>query len=134
MRSFAGILSIGLFLFGFLAEKKSSGADTAIVTLSPTTAPGTAEPGVTVVNVTGTGFPTGAINASAVNVSLQPALGAAPLQTAVVSAVTTVFGATRRIVFQIAPGNSVSAPTEYMVSVSGSTSGGAMFASGNAAT
>jgi beta-lactam-binding protein with PASTA domain len=102
----------------------------AAVTLQPGTAPAAAEPGVTIVNVMGSGFPTGTIPAANVNVELAPA-GSGPVMTAAVLSVVTVIGTTRRIAFQISPTNQVSLPTVYKVSVSGTTSTGVSFASSN---
>ncbi len=102
----------------------------AAVTLQPGTAPAAAEPGVTIVNVMGSGFPTGTIPAANVNVELAPA-GSGPVMTAAVLSVVTVIGTTRRIAFQISPTNQVSLPTVYKVSVSGTTSTGVSFASYN---
>ncbi len=98
--------------------------------VSPSTAPGTAEPGVTTICLNGTGYPAGTINPAQVTVQVQPqAPATGPAMTAVVSAVTSVLGGARRIAFTAVPANSannVLAPTNYLVSVSGSTVGGAI--------
>src|SRR5262249_40625899 len=96
------------------------------ITLSPTTPPGAASAGVTVVNLTGSGFPTGTITPNLVTVTLAPATSG-PAQSATVTGVTTVVGSTRRIVFQVLAGRPVSAPTAYLVSVRGATSTGVTF-------
>jgi hypothetical protein len=100
------------------------------VTLQPSTVPGSAEPGVTYVNLTGTNFPAGTISPSSVNVNLAPA-GSGPAMTATVKSVTTLVGTTRRITFQLLPANSVASPTPYLVTVSGTTSQGLSFVSAN---
>ncbi len=105
------------------------------IVLSAATTPSAAEPNVTTVSITGTGFPGGAIVPSGVTVRLTPAAGG-PSMVAVVSAVTTLFGTSRRITFQVSPANSlneVQTPTEYLVSVSGTCSGGVAFSSSNTA-
>src|SRR5713101_1619021 len=76
----------------------------AAVTLQPGTAPAAAEPGVTIVNVMGSGFPAGTIPPGNVNVALTPA-GSGPAMTAIVQSVVTIIGTTRRIAFQISPAN-----------------------------
>src|SRR5260370_3082781 len=102
------------------------------ITLSPTTSPAAAEPGVTLINVTGGGFPAGSIPPNLVTVNLQPATaGSGPALTGLVTAVTTIVGSTRRITFQVVPGNPVQAPTAYLVSVAGSTTAGGTFSSAN---
>src|SRR5260370_20785755 len=61
------------------------------ILLSASTAPSQAEPGVTVTNLTGSGFPRGTINASDVNVQLTPVAPAAGrAMIAAASAVTTL--------------------------------------------
>ena len=95
------------------------------------TAPKAAQPGVTTVNLTGSNFPSGTIAPNQVTVNLQPATGG-PALTAVVSAVTTLFGTSRRITFQVA-GPNVTSPTAYLVSISGTTGTGGSFVSSNQA-
>lgn len=102
----------------------------ASVTLVPTTAPNAAEPGVTVVNATGSGFPAGNISAANVKVTLAPA-SAGPALTATALSTMNIGGSSRRIAFQVAPNSQILAPTVYRVSVSGTTSTGASFASTN---
>jgi len=107
-------------------------AGNSSVTLSPATSPAAGEPGVTLINVTGTGFPAGSIPPNLVTVNLQPVTaGSGPALTGLVTAVTTVVGSTRRITFQVVPGNPVQAPTAYLVSVAGSTAAGGTFSSAN---
>ena len=102
-----------------------------VVTLQPSTGPGTAEPGVTYVSVSGGGFPSGTITTANVTVTLAPATSG-PAMTAVVKAVTALVGTSYRISFLVAAGNSVQSPTVYNVSVSGTTADGtSSFTSGN---
>ena len=124
---------LGPILFLLASQASVLFADTSI-TLSPVTAPAAGEPGVTLINVTGSGFPSGTITPSLVAVSLQPAsVGSSPQLNGVVTAVTTIVGSTRRVTFQIPTGISIATPTNYLVSVSGTTSSGANFSSGNTA-
>ncbi len=110
-------------------------AGPAPVTLATTTAPTAAEAGVTPVNLTGSGFPSGQIDPGAVQVTLQPrAPGSAPAMVANVSSIVAVIGSTRRVTFTaspLVPNNNVPAPTAYVVSLSGVTTGGVTFASSN---
>ena len=105
-------------------------AGPAPITLTSATTPGSAEPGVTYVNVVGSGFPSGTIGAKDVTVTLAPA-STGPAMTAVVQSVTTLFGSSRRVTFQVSPANEVTSPTAYLVSLSGATEQGAAFASTN---
>lgn len=110
-------------------------ATPAAVTLMPTASPSAAEPGVHYVTIIGNNFPTGTITPSGVSVTLNPVtLGAGPTMAAVVQSVTTVIGSTRRVIFQISPAQSVKVPTPYLVSIIGTTTQGASFASQNKAT
>ena len=108
-------------------------ASPSSVTLTASTTPSAAEPGVTFVSVTGNGFPSGTIGPSNVTVTLTPATSG-PAMTAVVQSVTTIVGPTRKVTFQVSSANEVATPTNYLVSLSGSTTAGAAFASTNTAT
>jgi hypothetical protein len=109
-------------------------AEPTAVTLATKTAPTTAQPGVTTVNLTGSNFPSGTISPAQVTVSLQlPPLTTGPALTTVVTSVTTLFGASRRITFRVV-GPNVTAPTPYLVSISGVTGSGGSFVSGNQAS
>ena len=103
------------------------------VTLSPTASPSTGQPGVTVINVTGSGFPSGTVPPANVTVSLQPSAGGSPFVTTP-TVVTKIIGTTERVAFQIPSSIIVSSPTPYQVSTAGSTSTGVTFASGNTAS
>jgi RHS repeat-associated protein len=120
-------------LSGFLEVWAQSPPVTPMtVTLSAALSPSAAQPGVTMVNVIGSNFPSGTIVPSQVTVSLAPAPGSTgPALTAFISAVAALpGGASRRITFQVL-GPNVSAPIIYRISVSGSTSSGQAFVSGN---
>lgn len=105
------------------------------VTLNPSAAPTTAQPGVTVVNVTGSGFPSGTIPPGNVTVTLQPTTaGSGSSGTTVATAVTSILGTTKRVTFQIPTSISVTSPTPYQVLIAGSTSTGIRFSSSNAAS
>lgn len=112
-----------------------SRADTAppvAVTLASPTSPSVAQPGVTSVNVTGSGFPSGTISASGVSVTLAPAT-IGPAESTKVTAATLITGSTWRVTFQVT-GSNVASPTLYKVSLSGTTSTGTSFASANTAS
>lgn len=98
------------------------------VKLNPTTSPTAAEPGVTLVNVIGGGFPSGTITASATHVTLAP-VGSTPSMSAQTVSVTTVIGSTKRVTFQVVRGTNLNAPAQYLVSVSGTDSLGTSFTS-----
>ncbi len=86
--------------------------------------PATGNAGVTVENLTGSGFPSGSITAANLTVTFAKTCNATPAATATPSVVTTILGTTRRISFTI-PG-ALSAGT-YAVSVAGKTSSNASF-------
>ena len=124
-----------LLVFALFPIEVVRGQSPSTIVLSAAATPSAAEPNVTAVSVTGSGFPSGTIAPSAVTVHLAPiAPAAGPAMVAVVSAVTTLFGSSRRITFQVAPANlliNVQNPTNYGVSVSGTSSGGVSFSSSN---
>ncbi|MDE3178380.1 MAG: hypothetical protein KGM47_01870, partial [Acidobacteriota bacterium] len=123
-----GLIEIAL-LAVFLASPLQA---QSTVRLSPAVSPSSGQPGVTLLSVIGSGFPAGTIPAANVTVALQPSSGGSPVTTAA-TAVTTIFGTTRRVSFQIPASVSVASPTPYQVLISGSTSTGIAFSSGNAA-
>ena len=100
------------------------------VTLSAI-APAVAQPAVHTVAITGSGFPTGSMQAGGVTISLRAASGGASITTTATS-VLALPGTTRRVSFVVPGEISVSTPTAYQVSLSGRTTGGAAFASTNA--
>jgi hypothetical protein len=91
-----------------------------VVTLSSAASPTSGQPGVTTINVTGSGFPSGTILPASTTVSLQPAAGGAATNTSA-TAVTTIAGTTRRVIFLIPASISVSSPTGYKVTLAGQT-------------
>ncbi|MEO8126716.1 MAG: IPT/TIG domain-containing protein [Bryobacteraceae bacterium] len=103
------------------------------VMLSPVASPAVGQAGATSVNLTGTGFPAGTISPQTTIVELQPANGG-PAVAAKVMAVTTIFGSTRRVTFLIPASLSATGPTQYVASVSGTTSTATTFASFNSAS
>jgi hypothetical protein len=112
-----------------------TGAATA-VNLSPTASPASGQPGITVINLTGSGFPAGSIQPAAVAVSLKPAAAAigGTAVTTPASAVITLAGSTRRVTFTIPASLAVKTPTLYAVSISGKTTTNIAFASSNTAS
>src|SRR5437879_2626241 len=121
-----------------------------VVTLASTTSPNAGEPGVTNMDVVGSNFPSGTIPPANVSVTLKPAVAGPPGATTTATAVGAVIGSVRRVfrtdnrshrgavigsvrrVFFVVPSSiNVSAPTAYKVSLSGTTSTGAAFSSGN---
>src|SRR5579864_7842872 len=82
-----------------------------LVTLGPTTSPPAGAAGVTSVNVTGNGFPTGSILPASTSVMLNPANGTGSSATTAPTTVTTIIGTTRRVTFTIPGSIAVSTPT-----------------------
>jgi RHS repeat-associated protein len=124
---------LGLAVLGLDSPLRLWAQSTVTVTLSPSASPSAGQPGVTVVNVTGAGFPSGTIPPANVTVTLQPSAGGSSATTPA-TAVTKIIGTTERVTFQIPSSITVSSPTPYKVSVAGSTSTGVQFASGNTAS
>jgi PKD repeat protein len=92
--------------------------------------PTSAEPGLTTVSVTGSGFPSGTISPASVTVTLTPKSGG----TAVTTTATTVTpgtGSTYTIAFVVPASISVSTPTVYQVAISGADTVGTLFQSSN---
>ena len=104
-----------------------------VVALSPAATPAAGQAGVTSVSVTGSGFPTAAMTAANTDVKLEPAVGGAAVFTKATS-IATLVGATRRVTFLIPASIAVAIPTPYLVSVSGTATGGGTFSSANKAT
>ncbi|HEX4156514.1 MAG TPA: polysaccharide lyase family protein [Acidobacteriaceae bacterium] len=113
-----GVLSI--LLCGMKAEA-------ATVKLNAVTSPSSGSAGTSTVSVTGTGFPTGAINPGSVVVSLASTCGGPPT-TATATAVQSIIGTSDRISFAI-PGSL--AAGSYFVSVSGTSESAVSFTSGS---
>ncbi len=104
------------------------------VKLTSPTSPSASQAGGALVNVIGSGFPSGTIPPGNVTVSLVPATsGGGPSANTTATGVTTIFGSTRRVTFQIPIALTTNTPTAYLVSISGMTSTNAAFASSNSA-
>src|SRR5678809_494660 len=86
------------------------------VSLSTAVSPAAGQPGVTSINVTGSGFPTGTILPASTTVSLQ-AVSGGPIVTAPATAVTTIAGTSRRVTFTIPNTIAVTTPTAYRIGI-----------------
>lgn len=104
-----------------------------LITLTSSASPSAGQPGVTVVTLTGSGFPAGTIGGDSVDVRLEPA-GGGTVTTTKSTSVTTVVGSTRRIAFLVPASIVVNVPAPFLVSISGATTTGVTFASSNSAT
>jgi hypothetical protein len=100
----------------------------AAIKLNVATAPGSGMAGSSYVNVTGSGFPSGAITPANVVVSLGSACGGPPAATTTAASVKLILGSSYRVQFQIP---SSVAPGTYYVTVNDDFSGDANFVSGN---
>ena len=87
----------------------------AQVKLDPTAAPNSGQPGVQVIKVTGSGFPSGTIPAQNVTVSLVP--GAGPKGVATATAVTHISGTIHSVSFKIPSSLVFHAPLAYKVCI-----------------
>jgi hypothetical protein len=96
--------------------------------------PTSAEPGITTVSVTGTGFPTLAIQPASVTVTLTPKSGGTPVITPATSVTAGSTAGTNTIAFLVPASISVSAKTTYEISISGVDQAGSLFQSSNTAT
>jgi PA14 domain len=103
------------------------------VTLQASASPAAGQAGVTVITVTGGGFPAGSILASATTVTLESAINGSSIGTPATSVVTVV-GTTRRVSFVIPSAILISQPTIYYVTVAGKTATGVAFGSVTKAT
>jgi hypothetical protein len=122
---------VGVAVFGFWA----AGEAQTQVSLSSVASPSAGQAGVTTITLTGSNFPAGTINATQVQVRLQPARsGGGPPTTVAASGVATVVGSTRRVTFTIPSTVTVGGPTAYRASLSGATTSGIAFASSNSAS
>jgi hypothetical protein len=95
--------------------------------------PTSAEPGITTVSVSGSGFPPGTIFPANVTVTLTPKSGGTAV-TATPTTVTAGAGSSNTIAFVVPPAIVVSAPTAYLVTISGTDPAGEVFQSSNSAT
>lgn len=103
------------------------------VTLNPATTPGSGDAGVSLVSVTGHGFPSGTILPGKVSVTLKPVVSGPP--TAIVKAiqVKVISGSTETVTFRIPVQLVVPTATAYAVSIAGTTTTGNSFRSVNTA-
>ncbi len=127
-------LPLPLFLIGACASAGVAGAQTTggTVNLASVTSPSSGQPGVTSINLIGTNYPSGTINAAQVQITLTPAsAGSNATVSFSPSAVITLFGSSQRVTFTIPSSISVTAPVLYLVSIAGQTSDGVSFSSGN---
>ncbi|MDQ2840874.1 MAG: PASTA domain-containing protein [Acidobacteriota bacterium] len=105
------------------------------VSLAATTSPTSGQAGITSINLTGSNFPSGSINASQVQISITPMLaGTGPAFTFLPSAVTALFGTSKRLTFTIPSSVTVSSSVSYSVSIVGQDSTGSNFSSINSST
>jgi hypothetical protein len=96
----------------------------AAVKLNVATSPGSGVAGSSYVNVTGSGFPSGAITPANVVVSLGSACGGPPVATTTASSVRLILGSSDRVQFEIP---SSVAPGTYFVTLNDDFSGDANF-------
>jgi hypothetical protein len=141
-----GLLALGAWrirLLKLLARQGSSGtvlgfgllivllggvkAEAATVKLSTVTSPSSGSAGASTVNISGTGFPTGAIDPGSVVVSLAATCGGSGSTTAA-TAVQNIIGTSDKISFLLP--SSLAAGT-YFVSVSGTSESDVSFTSGS---
>lgn len=102
------------------------------INLSPTTSPSSGQPGTTQIALVGSGFPSGTILPEDVSVIFEPVRAdEGPSETVEARAVTRVVGTTRRVSVIVPTTLVVETPTEYLVWLSGKTSGGTVFWSAN---
>lgn len=100
------------------------------VRLSTYTTPSTGAAGSTYVSVTGTGFPSGGLTASLVNVAFSTTCGGSPAATTVGTAVKPIIGSVDVLQFQVP----ALLPTgSFFVSIAGTSVSGASFASSSCA-
>ena len=112
----------------------SAGALADTVILQPSAAPASAQP-LASVSVTGSGFPTGIVNAAQTMLLLQPATAnAGPSVTVPATGLTLVTGTTRRVAFTIPAALSFRVSTPYQIMISGSSATGTAFQSGSFAS
>ncbi len=109
-----------------------SSTSSAVVTLPASASPSAAEPNVQPVRLTGSGFPTATIVVSGITVTLAPATpGAGPTVQTVASGFARTAGTIATVTFLVPTSLTLNAPTPYLASISGSTTSGTSFASGN---
>ena len=124
--SVSTLMGVGLLL----ALHGGLKAEAATVKLNAVTSPSSGSAGTSTVNVSGTGFPTGAISPASVTVSLAATCGGSATTTTA-TAVQNVIGTSDKISFQL-PASLTAG--NYFVSVSGTSESDVSFASGNCST
>jgi hypothetical protein len=100
----------------------------AVVKLNVLTSPSTGLAGTTVVNLTGSGFPSGAIAPGAVTLSFSATCGGAVVTTEAPNSVSTVIGTTDRAAFLV-PASLTTG--NFFVTIAGTSVGGTAFTSSN---
>jgi len=103
------------------------------VKLATPTMPSQGQAGVNLIYVTGSGFPAGPIPAGNVTVKLMPASAGPPSATTVATQMQNITGSTWRAQFAIPSSLTPASATNYNVTLSGTSSGGTGFTSGNSA-
>ena len=141
-----GLLLLGVARWKFLSSRRASGVALSLgfavlllpvaaraqatVKLSAVTSPSSGTAGTSTVNVSGTGFPSGAILPANVLVSLASTCGGSPTSTAA-STVQNIIGSSDKVGFVIP---SSLAAGSYFISVSGTSVSSVSFSSGNCST
>ncbi len=121
-------LGAGIALTLIFLAMPVAGHAQAVVKLNALTSPSTGLSGAATVNLTGSGFPSGAISPSAVTVSFSTTCGGSAAATEAPTSVSTVLGTIDRA--QILVPSSLTTGT-YFVSISGTSVGGTSFTSSN---
>lgn len=131
LRSAVRLACLPVFMLAVLSGSLPLRAATP-VTLNASASPSSGDAGVSLISVTGHGFPSGTIPPGNVDVTLKPAASGPP--TAIVRAfkVTEVSGTTE-VTFKISAKLVVPTATAYVVSIAGTTSTGTAFRSVNTA-
>jgi PEP-CTERM motif len=119
--------TLALTVVFFLAAGVAAHAQ-AVVKLNTLTSPSSGLAGTAVVSVTGSGFPSGSINPSAVTLSFSKTCGGPVAATEAPRSVSTILGTTDRAQFLV-PASLTSG--DYFVSIAGTSVGGTSFSSSN---
>lgn len=117
-----------LLLAGAALVMPSNASAASTVKLNTWTAPSAGQSGLTFVNITGSGFPSGTISPGSVTVYVNTSCSMTGATSTTANSVTQIVGSSDRIQFEIP--NSLATGT-YYVSISGSTTGGTSFSSSN---
>jgi hypothetical protein len=124
----AKLLWVSILLVIALQSASWADSTSLAIKLNVATAPSTGLAGVTKVNVTGSGFSSATITPANITVSLATSCGGVVSASTPALSTKTVVGSSRVVQFQI-PGTL--APNTYFVSIKGTDSTGALFASSN---